>query len=292
MNLVAGATGSVGSGIVLSLLAHGKPARALVRSTSDPQKVQRLRDAGAEIAIGDLKSRRSLDAACSGVKTVISTASSTVSRGEGDSIETVDGNGQLALVDAAAAAGAAHFILVSFPDMGLEFPLQTAKRSVEARIRASGMGWTIVQPTFFMEAWLGPHLGFDPANGHVRIFGDGEEPTSWISAADVVRFVVACVDDDRVKATLMPIGGPEALSPNEVVRIFEEMRGEPLTVEHVPAEAIRSQYSTAADSMQQSLAGLMLGYNGGQPIDMTEPLRLFPMELTSVRAYARRMLGS
>jgi len=33
-------------------------------------------------------------------------------------------------------------------------------------------------------------------------------------------------------------------------------------------------------------------YNGGQPIDMTEPLRLFPMELTSVRAYARRMLGS
>ncbi len=51
-------------------------------------KVASLRTGGAEIAVGDLKDRESLAAVCRGAHTVISTASSTLSRQEGDSIET------------------------------------------------------------------------------------------------------------------------------------------------------------------------------------------------------------
>src|SRR5688572_4871808 len=104
MILVVGATGLLGGEICRSLAARGKPFRALVRPTSDKTKIAQFQSLGAEIASGDLKDHSSLEAACKGVSAVISTASSTLSRQEGDSIKTVDLDGQLGLIDAAKAA--------------------------------------------------------------------------------------------------------------------------------------------------------------------------------------------
>src|SRR5688500_17795240 len=98
MILVVGATGLLGSEVCSGLAAAGKPFRALVRPTSDKTKVAQLQNLGAEIAPGDLKDPSSLRAACKGVNAVISTASSTLSRQEGDSIQTVDLEGQLSLI--------------------------------------------------------------------------------------------------------------------------------------------------------------------------------------------------
>src|SRR5215211_7601119 len=108
MDLVVGATGILGLQIVSRLAGAGRPVRALVRESSDPAKVATLREAGAEIALADLKQPESLARACAGVKNLILTASSTLSRIEGDSIETVDRLGNLALIDAAKAARVAH----------------------------------------------------------------------------------------------------------------------------------------------------------------------------------------
>src|SRR5687767_1972832 len=109
MILVVGATGLLGGEICRLLSAAGKPFRAFVRTTSDKDKVAQLQDLGAEIARGDLKDRSSVEAACKGVNAVISTASSTLSRQEGDSIQTVDLEGQLNLIDAAKTAGVTQF---------------------------------------------------------------------------------------------------------------------------------------------------------------------------------------
>ena len=122
MNLVVGATGLLGGEICRLLVAGGKPVRALVRATSDQNKVAQLENPGLEIVRGDLKDRSSLDAACQGVSAVISTASATLSRQEGDSIQTVDLEGQLNLIDAARVANVSQFVLISFPHADLEFP--------------------------------------------------------------------------------------------------------------------------------------------------------------------------
>ena len=287
MNLVVGATGLLGSEICRLLAAEGKPVRALVRPTSDQDKVAQLESLGVEIARGDLKDRSSLNAACLGASAVISTASSTLSRQEGDSIQSVDLEGQLNLIDAAKAANVSRFVLISFPPVDVEFPLQDAKRGVEKHLITSRLTYTILQPTFFMEVWLSPHLGFDAVNGKARVYGSGANKMSWISFKDVAKFAVASLDNAQARNAVIKLGGPEALSPLEVVRIFEELQGRQFDVEHVPEEALRQQRETASDPLQQSFAGLMLYYSRGDVIDMRDTLDKFSVQLSSVRDFAQ-----
>lgn len=287
MNLVVGATGLLGSEICRLLAAEGKSARALVRPTSDQNRVAQLESLNVEIARGDLKDRPSLDAACQGVSAVISTASSTLSKQEGDSIQTVDLEGQLNLIDAANAAHVSRFVLISFPQVDIGFPLQAAKRSVEEHLKSSALAYTILQPTFFMEVWLSPALGFDAANAKAQIYGSGENKISWISYKDVANFAVASLDNTEARNAVIELGGPEALSPLEVVRAFEELQGRKFDVQHVSEAALREQRESSSDPLQQSFAGLMLYYSRGDIIDMRKTLQKFPVRLTSIRDYAR-----
>jgi uncharacterized protein YbjT (DUF2867 family) len=286
MILVVGATGLLGGEICRLLTQRGNPVRALVRGTSSADRVARLKSVGAEQVRGDLKNRPSLDAACRGASAVISTASSTVSRQEGDSIESVDREGQLGLIDAAAAAGVKRFIMVSFPSVEVDFPLQSAKRAVEEHLRASGMTYTILRPTFFTEVWLSPALGFDAPNAKAQIYGGGQNEISWISFQDVAQFAVAALDNAQAKNAVIELGGPEALSPLKVVQLAEQVTRKRFAVQHVPEEALRAQYAGATDPLQQSFAALMLYYARGDVIDMQATLRAFPgQHLRSVRAY-------
>ena len=287
MIMVAGATGLLGTEICKLLAESGKDFAVLVRVGSDPEKVKDLETLGAKIIRGDLKDRSSLDDACRGISAVISTASSTLSRQEGDSIETVDSQGQTDLIGAAKDADVSKYILISFPPMAEDFPLQDAKRTAEKALRESGMNYTILQPTFFTEVWLSPHLGFDAAGGTARIYGDGDNKIRFISYKDVAKFAVAALDSEYARDSVIKLGGPEALSPKEVISIFERAVGKKLNVEYVPVQALRDQRASATDSLQQSFAGLMLGYANGDEIDMTETLDNIPVRLTSVEEYAR-----
>src|SRR5688500_1518416 len=200
MILVVGSTGFLGSDVVRRIAASGKQVRALVRASSDPAKRAQLEAWGGALFEGDLKDPASLQRACAGVDTVISTASATISRSGGDNLDTVDRQGQRQLVEAAEQAGVRHFIYVSFSgNVSDVFPLSEAKRGIEKRLREGRMKYTIVRPSYFMEVWLSPMLGFDPAGGKVRIYGNGDQPMSMISVPDVGAYVAGCVDNAAVE---------------------------------------------------------------------------------------------
>ena len=293
MFLVVGATGSVGLGgeICRRLRAAGKPTRALVRATADGDRVAHLRRVGVELVEGDLKNPRSLGAACAGIETVISTASIMASRQPGDTVENVDARGQHDLVDAARAAGVASFVFVSFsPGIDREFPFRNAKRAVERQLKRSGLVYTILQPTFYMEVWLAPIGGFDFANARASIYGRGSNQISWVSMEDVARFAAMSVDTPAARNATFELGGPQALTPLEAVRIFEDIGGRRFEVEFVSEEQLEEQQDRAANSLEESLAGLRRCYAAGDVIEMSATLATFPMTLTSVRDYARRVL--
>ncbi|HEY0970035.1 MAG TPA: SDR family oxidoreductase [Gemmatimonadales bacterium] len=291
MILVIGATGALGSEICRLLVERGRPVRALVRPSSDPARVQRLRDLGIGTTVGDLKDPDTLVPACEGAAVVISTASTTGSHQPDDSIPLVDRDGQIAAVDAAREAGVGQFVYISYSgNIDVDSPLHSAKREVEQHLRASGMEYTILRPSVFMEVWLSPALGFDVAQGAARIFGPGDRPVSWISAADVARFAVDCVGAPAAMRQVIELGGPEALTPLEVVSTFEALGGRPIAREHVSEETLDRQWRQAIHPLEKSFAALMLGISRGDPIDMTATLQTFPRRLTSVREYAERVM--
>jgi NADH dehydrogenase len=293
MILVAGSTGILGSEIVRQLRDQNKPVRALVRKTSDPEKVAHLKSLGATTVEGDVTDRASLEAVCRGIDTVITTVTTTMSQTPGDTIPRVDQAGQLNLVDAAIKAGVPQYIYTSYShNFGVICPLTTAKRTVEQRVKGSGMTYTILRPTYFMEIWLSPAIGFDYPNHKANIYGEGKNPVSWISLVDVARFAVMALDSSAARNATLELGGPDKLSPNEVVKIFEEATGQSFEVEHVPAEALQAQKAGTDDPLQQSFAALMLDYAEGDSIDMADTLKTFPLQLASVRDYAARVLAT
>jgi uncharacterized protein YbjT (DUF2867 family) len=288
--MVVGATGFLGTEICRQLIAANKKVKALVRTTSDPARVSALQEMGVEAETGDIKDASLLEKAFAGAGAVISTVSSTRSRNEGDSIETVDKQGQLNVVEAAETNGVEHIIYISFLESPETFPLQDAKREVEKRIQKSKMIYTILRPTFFMEVWLSPHLGFDAANATATIYGDGANKISWIAIKDVAAFAVASLDNQSAQKTIIDLGGPEALSPLEVVKLFEEQNGRNFQLQFVPEAALKAQKDSADDSLQQSFAALMLTYAGGAIVPMEETLKVFPLDIMSVKDY-RNMLS-
>ncbi len=288
--VVVGATGFLGSEVCAQLVKRGHKVRAVVRPSADKAKVDRLRSMGAELVTADLRDPRSLEKACKGEDVVLTTASTTFSRQPGDTIETVDRDGQISLVEVAAKAHVRRFVYVSF-SLDDSNPLRSAKREVEKRLKESGLEYAILRPTYFMEVWLSPTLGFDYLNSKATVYGDGLKRISWISLPDVAAFAVAAVDHPAAKNQVIPLGGPDALSPNDVVKIFERHTGKRFTIQTVPVPALQSQFDGAQDSLQKSFASLCLSVSKGDEIDMRKTSKEFAIHLTSVDQYARRVTG-
>lgn len=289
MHLVAGATGLVGGGIARELAERGARVRALVRNPEGRPEAGELRELGIEVVAGDLTEPDSLARACQGVDTVVCTVTTMPAPGA-DGLQRVDREGVQALIEAAEAAGVERFVYNSFSG-NLERPsaLRDAKREAEDRLRGSAMRAVVLRPSFFMEVWLSPHLGFDPVGGHARIFGSGEAGISYISARDVVGFGVEAALRDEEGDVTLEMGGPEPVSQREAVRIFGEELGREVELEEVPLPALEAQHDTD-DPVQRTFAALMLGCAEGDPIPgALETARRYGIELRSVRDWAREV---
>lgn len=294
MILVAGATGMLGGEICRRLVAAGEIVHALVRLSAAPAKVEALHDLGIRTIVGDVRDRASLEKACAGVDTVITTVSSmpfSFVRGEND-IETTDHRGQLSLIDVARATGVRHFVYLSLSrNIDMDFPLRNAKRVVETHLRESGMQYTILRPSCFMEVWLSPAVGFDPINAKATIYGTGTNPVSYVGLGDVAELAVRSLEVPAARNATIEIGGPSAIAPLDVVRIFEDIGGRRIEVHNIEMDALAEQQAAATDDMSRSFAGLMRCVARGDAIPMAETSRTFGVELTPVRAYAEQSLG-
>lgn len=292
MNLVIGATGVLGSEICRRLRGQGLPVRALVRRGS--AREGELRALGVDIAHGDLREPATLDAACRGVSCVFSTATAMGTKDKSLKLRAVDRDGQLAIVAAAKANGVGRFIFISVsPTLQPPAPLIRYKREVEQAVRASGMRWTILQPTVFMEIWLGAPLGWDHSAGKAMVFGTGDAKLNWVSVADVAELSVRSLTDARLENKEIAVGGPEALSPNEVLRIFEETSGRRYTAKRVPRVVLATlgPIISLFNEMEGSKMALGAQVTTDERLDLTL-MRSVGLPTVSVRDYAQRVATS
>jgi len=265
MHLVVGATGLVGGAVTRQLRDRACDVRALVRGGAGHPGAMLLAKDGVDVVAGDLGDPLAVAGACKGVDTVICTATSMPAAG-GDALRRVDHDGVLDLIAAAERAGVRRFVYTSFSDnIRVDSPLTRAKRACEARLAESPMESVILQPSFFMEVWLGPHLGFDMAGATARIYGDGTAGVSYVSALDVAAFAASAATAPGEPRDVVQVGGPEPVPLLGVVAIFERTLGRSITLEHIPIDALELQHRSS-DPLQKTFAALMIAYALGDPV--------------------------
>jgi len=237
MILIAGGTGTLGTQVVRRLRAHALPVRVLTR---DPPRAAHIAGDGVTIVTGDVGDPSAVQRAVTGARTVIS-AMHGFAGPQATSPEAVDWRGNVNLINAAAAAGVEHCILISIQGIRANHPigLFQMKHRAEEALRSSGLAWTIFRPTAFMELWAS--LVGKPliSTGKTTIFGRGKNPINFVSAHDVARFVEMAVLDPAMRGQTIDIGGPENLTFLQVAEIFQRETGRTGVPKHVPLPVMR-----------------------------------------------------
>jgi polyketide synthase len=112
--LVTGATGFIGGHLAERLVAEGYRVRCLVRATSETSLLDRL---GAEIAVGDLRSPRSLAPAAEGCRYVLHCGALVSDWATVREISDINVGGTRNLLEASVAASVQRFVHVSSTDV-------------------------------------------------------------------------------------------------------------------------------------------------------------------------------
>jgi uncharacterized protein YbjT (DUF2867 family) len=238
MILLAGGSGTLGTRLLPLLAGRGLDVRILSRN---PGKVQPVIGDRVEVVPCDVRDVRAVEQAVAGARTVIS-AITGFGMARDISPRTVDWEGNRNLIRAAKAAGVEHFVLLSVCQAAADHPIELfrMKYRAEEELRASGLAWTIIRPTAYMETWLGI-LGQPLLNsGGTRVFGRGQNPINFVSADDVARLVDLAVADQTMRGVTVDASGPENLSMVKVVETFETLTGASGKVSHVPLPMMRA----------------------------------------------------
>ena len=237
MIVVAGSTGTLGTRLVPRLAGAGQVVRVLTR---DPARAQHLAGPGVAVVCGDVRDPAQVAQAVRGAGTVISAVHGFAGPGR-VSPATVDRAGNANLIGAAARSGAA-FILVSVAGAAPDHPigLFRAKCAAEDMLRASGLPWTIVRATAFMETWAAIMSRMLQSSGKIVVFGRGDNPINFVSAAEFQDLTAQAGIGHRVPDQGGHVGGPDNLTFNQVAAILQEATGRHAPVRHIPRPALRA----------------------------------------------------
>ena len=281
MILVVGATGQLGSLVVRHLRADGADVRAMVR---DPATAADLAATGATLAVADLGSPETLDAALVGVTAVVATANAVAPIRPGDSAEAVDA-GYSELVRRAARSGVSRFVLASVPATPLDerVPVARTKRRTEQLLAESGMSWLSLRMPPFTEVWLALVGSELPLRGEERttltrayptlrrfrrltgrtvdrhgvmvVPGPASARQAFLSVHDAAAALAAAVRPESGNGPV-DLGGPESLSWTDVAAIYGRVLGRRVRVVSQPA-AFFAVAQRLFGRVAPSLAGVM-----------------------------------
>jgi uncharacterized protein YbjT (DUF2867 family) len=229
MILVAGGTGTLGRVVVSRLGAAGHAVRVLTR---DARRAEGL---DADLAIGDVRDARSLTAATGGCSVVVSAVHGFLG-GRGAGPEHIDHQGNAALVRAAVDAGVEHVVLLSVFDARPDHPmaLHRAKYAAELDLHASGVAWTVLRPTSYIETWIPLVAGKLTSGGPALVLGRGDNPINFVSAQDVAMLVERAITDRTLRNRTIDVTGADNLSLTQLAGRLGATR-----IRHVPRAGLR-----------------------------------------------------
>lgn len=207
--LVTGATGNVGAEVVRGLLEHGVRVRGAVLSGDT-----RL-PAGAESVLFDFEDPATFGAALAGVDRVFLMRPPHMSRAR--AFEP--------FLAAMREAGVRQVVFLSL--LGAERNPVVPHHAIEKRLMRSGLGWTMLRPSFFMQNLATTHLSDIRERGQI-VVPAGRGRTSFIDVRDIAAAAVVTLREDGHLGRAYALTGSEALTYTECAAIIAEESGRPV----------------------------------------------------------------
>ncbi|MCM2357150.1 MAG: NAD(P)H-binding protein [Geobacteraceae bacterium] len=176
------------------------------------------------------------------------------------------------VIDRAKALGVRHIVLNSA--LGVEASEDAPLRRIERHLMASGVGYTILRPNFFMEnfttGFLAPMVG---QGGIYLAAGDGR--TSFISTADIAA-VAAEAFSGAQHGRAYNLTGPEALDHDEVARLISQAAGRTICYHAISEEEmLRGAMQNGLPESAARFMGLLYSIvRNGWAADVTDDVRL------------------
>lgn len=267
MILVTGATGTIGSALVRTLLARGEEVTAMTR---DPAKIERRPGLTATTEIGKADAIFLLAPPGPGTPA-----------------------GDRAMLRAAQAAGIPRVVKLSAigtPDSGTR-PAEPGDPTTlpeswhlpgELAVRDSGLAWTILRPTSFASNTLAWAADIRAGRPIANVFGDGKQGV--VDPADVAAVAAEALLGAAHDGQTYTLTGPDLLSlPDQAAQLAEVLGTEVTTVEVTPEQA-RATFPPAIADV--AAAGAALVRRGGNAIVTDDVARVLGRRPGTFRAWA------
>ena len=279
MILVIGATGTIGSELTRLLAKTSEPTRALCRSL---EKAEEVREQGMEPAIGNLEDAAGLEMIMDGCDRLF-----LLSPPDLDQVKR-----ERTVIDAARRAGVRRIVKVSAADANPGAPVPWARwhSKIDTHLRTSGVEWTILKPTAFMQNFL----SWAPMISQGKLYGAADEGrASWIDARDVAAVAanVLAGEAEGHKGATYFLTGPKSFSMSDATAILSEVLGRKVKYVNVPRFALRARLRLSglqgwlADGIAEQFANVLAG---GHSVDVTgEVTRLAGSPPRSFADFAR-----
>jgi len=282
MILITGAAGKTGRAVVRALAEGREPVRALIHR---PEHAPGLQALGAvETPVADLRDGAAVQRAVDGARAIYHIAPNV------SPDEIAMGRN---VIDAAQSAGVERLVFHSVLHPHIEaMPHHWQKARVEELLFASGLAFTILQPTAYMQnvaaAWEAI-----VTRGRYPVPYSAETQLSLVDLEDVAEAAARVLTNPGyLGATIEAVGTP-GITPRQIAATLSAELGRPVEVEVVPLEAWKegARASGLGEYPISALTKMFVYYNGhgltGSPYALASVLGRPP---ASLEAFVRQMI--
>ena len=220
--LVTGAAGNTCSVLIPSLIHAGESVRAFVRNEN---KAQFLKEAGAEIYVGDLDQPDTIPEALDGIdKVYLCTWNGPTALSQGHNIIQAILNSQKKPLVVRHSA---------FGDEGSRLIQQI--NEVDSTLKKSGIPWISIKPTFFMQNLM---MAAQSIQEQGRIYWDWDNgKAGMIDIRDVAACALGALTGRAQEGKEYILTGPESVSMYDVAASFTKALNKEINYVPVPHEA-------------------------------------------------------
>ena len=227
--IVSGASGQLGGLVVEELLARGVAPERLILVSRTPEALERWAALGASTRFGDFGQPESLEAAYDGGDRMLLISIDT---GVGEGRAELHGNA----IAAAVAAGVRHIAYTSFVDLDRnDSPLAADHRRTEQSLRESGVAWTMLRNSLYMNGVV-TRAARMLAEG--RVVSTNVGGVAYVTREDCARAAAAVLATDGHENRAYDITGPSVVFSQDIARAASEVTGVAIeVVEPVPSQS-------------------------------------------------------